>query len=351
MTRPLVVVSAVKHSSATRGHSHTMSKGWVISLGSGIEQLPLIRAIQSEGYKCLAFDSNPDAPGKDVADHFAPVSNRDVDEIERMANGWVGIEGVMAAGSEVPDVMAILGHRLGCQNIPVAAGLLLKDKLRYKEILKAANVPHTEAHAVYEGSEKALFDKLKHEVVVKPQRGSGSRGVTVLRHDPMALSIAVIDAQMVCYDILMERYVPGPQISSETLLWDGKASTVAFVDRFYDDGSVKELGGRTPSVYEHERERAHKVIVLAAQALGIRRGTLKCDLVLPSDGWPKIIECTARLSGGPLSKIVKESSGVDYLRQAVRIACGIEPDWEALKPKGNKLVSVDMNGEPFQWPN
>jgi|SRR5688572_8478110 len=333
-----------------------MEDRWVISLGAGHEQIPLIRAIQAEGYMCLAFDKDEAAPGFKVADSsFRGISNRDVGEMIRAIEGgcWTHgsnsrIAGVMAAASEVPDVMAILGHRLGCQNIPVSAGMLLKDKLRYKEVLKAAGVPHTEAHVVYEGSAKELFDRLKYEVVVKPQRGSGSRGVTINRHNPMALSIDVLNAEAVCPDVIMERYEAGPQISSETLIWDGMAVTVAFVERFYEEDSVKEHGGCMPTKYDHLKGQCNLMIRAAAEALGITRGTLKCDLVLAKDG-PKIIECTARLSGGPLSEIVKRSSGVDYLRQAVRLACGDDPIMDELLPKKREFVSVDMKGNELEW--
>ena len=60
---------------------------WIISLGAGREQVPLIRAIQAEGFKCLAFDKDIDAEGRNTADHFCNVSNRDTDEIMAVMRG------------------------------------------------------------------------------------------------------------------------------------------------------------------------------------------------------------------------------------------------------------------------
>jgi biotin carboxylase len=120
------------------------------------------------------------------------------------------------------------------------------------------------------------------------------------------------------------------------------------VDRFYEPGSVKELGGSAPSEWISEEQEATKIILQAARVLGIQRGTIKCDLVLTEEG-PKIIEMTCRLSGGPLAWIVKQSTGVDYLRQAVRIACGIEPCWEMLKPTNNERVACSMTPIGMGW--
>ena len=323
-----------------------MTDQWVISLGAGREQLPLIRAIQAEGFRCLAYDKNENAEGRPYADAFEAISNRDVDAILNIPHGVGRASGVMAAGSEVPDVMAILGHRLGCPNVPVATGMLLKDKLRYKEVLKAAGVPHTEVSCDNTvGSELA-----EYPAVIKPRVGSGSRHVALVNNEDESYIWRRTLWQINGY--IMERYQPGPQISSETLFWDGKAVTVAFADRFYSmtvtGPKFVEYGGCMPSHWESEKPAAHKIILQAAEALGISRGTLKCDLVLTDQG-PKIIELTARLSGGPLSELVLQSSGVDYLRQAVRIVCGIEPHWPALQPTKREEVAVDMLGNRLPW--
>lgn len=324
---------------------------WIVSLGAGREQVPLIRAIQAEGYACFAIDKDMEAPGFSLADHQARgVSNRDVEHIYSLLSCFDPgrISAIMAAASEVPDVMAILAHKLGIPGIPVAAGLLLKDKLRYKQVLKAAGVPCTEAHPIQRGWMKTIFDQLGYEVVIKPQRGSGSRGVSLVRHAPMELEIAYSAAEEVCPDVLMERYQPGPQISSETLIWDEVADTVAFVDRFYDRFG-HEVGGSAPSHWEEWRGRATQIIDDAARALGIRSGTLKGDLVLTEDG-PVIIELTCRLSGGSLFQVVRESEGVDYVRQAVRIAAGKEPIWELMTPVATpNRVALDLQGNKMDW--
>lgn len=318
---------------------------WVISLGAGREQIPLIKAIQDEGFLCVAFDKDPVAPGADIADGFMCISNRDHETLVAEI-GPMEIAGIMAAASEVPDVMAILAHKLGCPGISVAAGTLLKDKLAYKKVLKAAGVPHTECAIVCHGSAKTAFDEMGYNVVVKPQRGSGSRGVSHVTN-PMHLAQSITEAELVCHDVLMERHQPGPQISSETLIWDGVACTVAFVDRFYESFG-KEVGGSTPSHWESEREASNMLIQNAARALGITHGTIKADLVLTNRG-PKIIEMTCRLSGAALPHVVKESTGIDYFRQAVRIACGLEPQWERLTTHKNEQVAMDMMANRMDW--
>lgn len=321
---------------------------WVVSLGAGREQVPLIRAIMSEGYDCMAYDKDEDAPGKQVATNFSVISSRDIPGILWSCSGSK-ISGVVSAASEVAYEMAVIAHRLETPGIPVSAGYLLRDKRLYKEVLAAAYLPHTEAHLVYEGGAHALFDKLGYDVVVKPGRGSGSRGVSFVR-SPMALVPAYRDAAEQHFDVLMERREYGQEVSMETFVWDRMAMPVAFVDRLYDRSKERpvELGGSYPSRYADDEQRATRLMKQAANALGIMRGTVKSDLIRTKRGW-KIIEMTARLSGGPLHEIVRRATGVEYFRQAVRVACGIEPDWDALTPKKKEQVAMWMDGRDMTW--
>ena len=283
----------------------------------------LLKAIKNEGHKAAAVDIRPDAEGVSLCDHFKPISNRDVDDIAAYAE-WLGVSAIMAAGSEVADVGAIVSHRLGLPSISVATALICKDKLMQKRVLAAAGVPCTLPKMVYDGAAKTLFDQMRYKVVIKPRFGSGSRGVTYV-DNPMELPIAILEAERVHPDALIEQYEPGPQLSVESLIHEGICKTPCVVDRWYPPGRpvFKEVGGSWPS--EHDTPEVHYMMAKAAEAIGIRSGTLKADVVVTPSG-PKIIECTPRMSGGPLANVVHEGSGVDYMRCAVRIALGQPPD-------------------------
>lgn len=305
---------------------------WILSLGAGRDQILLLKSIRNEGHKVAAVDMRSDAEGVALCDSFKAISNRDVDLVTDYAR-WLGVSAVMAAGSEVADVMASVSHALGLPSVSVVTALACKDKLWQKQVLMAAGVPCTAPTLVYSGAAKALFEQLGYKVVVKPRKGSGSRGVTYV-DNPMSLATAILAAEAIHPDALMETYVPGPQLSVESIVFDGVCTTPCVVDRWYPPGRpvFSEIGGSWPS--DHDTAEVHGVMALAAKALGIHRGTLKADMVVSEDG-PKIIECTPRLSGGPLAMVLYEGSGVDILRKAVRIALGEHPGylkWSRRKP-------------------
>lgn len=305
---------------------------WILSLGAGRDQMLLLRAIKNEGHRAAAVDIRSDAEGVSLCDSFKAYSNRDVEAVTAYAR-WLGVSAIMVAGSEVADVGACASHALGLHGISIAAAIACKDKLWQKQVLMAAGVPCTAPTLVYNGAAKTLFDQFGCKVVVKPRKGSGSRGVTYV-DNPMELSAAILNAETIHPDALMEAYCPGPQLSVESLVYDGICTTPCVVDRWYPPGRpvFNEVGGSWPS--DHDTAEVHGVMALAAKALGIHQGTLKADMVVTEDG-PKIIECTPRLSGGPLATVLYEGSGFDFLRKAVRIALGGHPGmdtWIRRKP-------------------
>jgi len=326
---------------------------WVLTLGAGKDQLALIKAIHAEDHKIVGVDSRPDAEGVDLCDVFRPISNRDTELILDFAR-WCDVQAVMVAGSEVADVGAVLALKLGLTGIPVATAFACKDKLIQKQILMAAGVPCTVPHTIYEGAAKATFDELKWHVVVKPRRGSGSKGVSYV-DNPMELPLAIRAAEAIWPDVLAERYEPGPQLSVESLVWDESYmpdmlrsgfATPCVVDRWYPSGrpNFKEVGGSWPS--EHDTPEIHDLMRMVARALGIHSGTLKADVVVTPEG-PKIIECTPRLSGGPLASFARDGAGIDYLRAAVRIALGESPRLE-MKTREKRIARL-MDGTDVPW--
>jgi biotin carboxylase len=88
-----------------------------------------------------------------------------------------------------------------------------------------------------------------------------------------------------------------------------------------------------------ERAAVEEVVVHASRALGIETGVTKGDVVLTADG-PKVIEIAARLSGGDFCEsLVPLGTGVNYVRAAIELALGEEPDFGALQPEFERAVA------------
>jgi biotin carboxylase len=148
--------------------------------------------------------------------------------------------------------------------------------------------------------------------------------------------------------VLVERFLDGPQISSESLVVDGTVHTIGLADRNYEHlerfaPHIIENGGETPSRLDAaERLLVDNLLQRVAGALGLRSGVLKGDLVM-HNGEPHLIEVAVRLSGGYLcTHQIPLSTGVDLVAQAIRIALGETPTAAELQPTRN-------NGAAQRW--
>jgi biotin carboxylase len=139
--------------------------------------------------------------------------------------------------------------------------------------------------------------------------------------------------------VMVEEYLEGPQVSTESVVVNGRCFTPGFSDRNYEyleryAPFFIENGGDLPSRLPDEIQfRVRNVVAKAARALGVTDGTVKGDIVI-HNGQPYVIELAARLSGGFFcTREIPLNTGVDFLGAALKLAVGDEVSDEELEPK------------------
>ncbi len=323
---------------------------WVVS--GGVEAVPGIRIAREMGLYVVVSDGSPDAPGLRFADYKIIASTYDVQHTLQEALNFHKrirpINGVICFSADVPLTVSSMADALGLPGISIETARLASDKLEMKRRFCEKGVPipwfspvKSPVHLKQIISEKGL------PLVIKPVDSRGARGVLRLtgKVDPdwafaHAMSFSPTSRVMV------EEFLEGPQISTESILLGGRALTPGFADRNYEylekfSPFIIENGGEQPTALG--REAKHAVIRCAeeaAAAMGISTGIAKGDMVLTSSG-PKVIEMAARLSGGWLSSDqIPLGTGVDLLGSAIRLALGDEVSHKELEPKYEKGVAI-----------
>jgi len=184
-------------------------------------------------------------------------------------------------------------------------------------------------------------------VVVKPVDSRGARGVQLVRNQP-GLNEAYSSAKEYSPQgrVMVEQYLPGPQLSTEGFVIDGEAVIPSIFDRNYEflerfAPYIVEDGGEMPSRFSDQyRQEVHDVMAAAAYALGIRTGIIKGDLVI-HEGRVKVIELAARMSGGFFATVAAPvSCGVNLVEANIRLALGEKLNREDLLPKWQKGAAI-----------
>jgi biotin carboxylase len=192
-----------------------------------------------------------------------------------------------------------------------------------------------------------LAGKADFPLVLKPVDSRGARGVLRLGNQ---VNLEWAYQHSLKYSptqrLMVEQYLEGPQISTESVLVEGRAYTPGFSDRNYEyldrfSPYMIENGGEMPTrLKDKEKQLVVQMAEDAARALGIETGVAKGDMVLTNDG-PKVIEVAARLSGGWFSTDqIPLATGVDIVGAAIRLAVGEPVDEKKLVPSYQKGVAI-----------
>ncbi|MGW1342704.1 ATP-grasp domain-containing protein [Kribbella sp. NPDC002412] len=243
-------------------------------------------------------------------------------------------------------------EELGLAGESVATVELLLDKWRMRRHLDAKGISPV-ASAVGRSTDDVREFVEAHglPVIVKPTRESGSLAVFSLRDqadvDAVAERFRALDGRWGAKDLtaadsfdefLMEEFLDGPEISVETLSFDGRHVVVAVTDKETGPGFV-ELGHSQPS--GHPAETLREVTELVTEflgAVGLQNGPGHTEVKLTSRG-PRIIESHNRVGGDRINDLAELVYGVDMERSALGAPFGlVEPLAGSPEPRGGAAV-------------
>jgi biotin carboxylase len=311
----------------------------LLFVSGGIEAVPAIARAKQMGLRVVVSDGAAEAPGMALADERLVVSTYDVAGTVAAARG-LGLDGVICVASDVPQTVAGVAEAFGLPGVTPESATLATDKLAMKERFARDGVPIPWFAPVGSSAELAAIEG---PLILKPVDSRGARGVIRMTAglDP-EWAFTAARTESPTGRVMAERFLDGPQVSTESLVIDGVAHTVGLADRNYEHLErfapyVIEDGGELPT--RHAADAIAAVVQQAATSLGVRDGIVKGDIVI-HDGRPHVIELAARLSGGYLcTHEIPLSTGVDFVGCAIRVALGEAPDAAELVPRSARGVA------------
>ena len=313
----------------------------LLIIAGGVESAEGIKMVKKMGFKVIVSDGNPDAPGFLYADEKIIASTYDERKTSREAikiNKKNRIDGVITIGSDVPYTVAYVANKLGLNGYSERIAKLCSDKLALKKHLAKANIPLPWFQEIKSlNMLREVVRKKGYPLVIKPVDNRGARGVMrITPETSLRWAYKYSLSHSPKKKIILEDWLSGPQISTESIVWDERIVTLGSADRNYEflerfKPHVIENGGEIPSSLNHQEwPLVEKLLAQAIRALGSYRGTIKADIVVTKDG-PKIIELAPRLSGGYFcTHTIPLATGVNVLQAACDIALRREPQWERL---------------------
>ena len=310
----------------------------LLVLCGGQEAVPAIIRAKELGLRVYVCDGNPDAIGKQYCDVFlhADIYNAQaVVDVIKYNNLKGVIDGVITVAADNPVSVALACLELGIDRSNLTAANVSTNKLKMKEVMLEAGINVPDFYSVNSLNELIqIVGQKPVDFVLKPIDSRGSRGVIRIKSiDECFFSYNYASQYTKKEYLILEHWIDGYQLSSESIVWNGKSYLCGLADRNYDRLDelypyVVEDGGQTPSVISNDMviEQINNIIDKICLKLGIKEGVIKGDLIL-KEGIIYVVEFAYRLSGGGFSTItIPNVYNYSLIDNAIKICLNIKPN-------------------------
>ena len=323
-----------------------MAKKMMI-LGASALQVPAIKKAKEMGYEVISVDYDPDAVGFELADVKLVVSTLDQEEVLRQALIYEP-DVIMTSTSDGPvRTAAYVNEKMGKQpDLAYEDSLCATIKSYMRKRLQECGVPIPKYFVVNAETEFVeAVQSMNGNMIVKPADNAGSRGVVLIKKDPVSGAMEPENvSEVYSYSrsnsrngiVMVEEFMEGEEVSVEAMTVNGETTIVTITDKMTTPPPYfVELGHVEPSRHPAQlQEKIKEITKQAVAAIRLQNGPSHTEIKLTKDG-PKIVELAARLGGDFItSRLVPLSTGVDMVGNSVVLATGGEIDLTRKWDKG-----------------
>jgi biotin carboxylase len=292
-----------------------------------------------------------------------PVNPRDPERsADRIMASTGPVDAVVAADTPMLVLAAVTARRMGLPHNPVDAVIAATDKAVQRRRWAVAGVAQPAFRVVPAAAGQDGLRQAAAEVggpcVVKACSLSASQGI-LCADDPTAAVAAARRIRQVLdaagrpggEPLLVEEYVPGPELSIDGLLAAGTLSITAVFDKPWtpDGPTFEETLLITPSrLATPVLAAAISTAGQAARALGLTDGPIHAELRIDERGGrarPVMLELAARCIGGLCSRALRFPGGASLEELVLANALGRPtPAYRDRRPSGVLMLPVPRPG-------
>ncbi|MBE6927234.1 MAG: ATP-grasp domain-containing protein [Ruminococcaceae bacterium] len=305
----------------------------LLLLGGSRYILPIIEAAKKLGVYTITCDYLPDNIAHKYSDEYCNVSIIDKEAVLEIAKK-LQIDGIMSFACD-PGVAtaAYVAQKL---NLPTCAPYesvsILQNKGLFRKFLSDNGFCVPTAKKYTDIRDAMQETEMFHwPVIVKPTDSAGSKGVTKV-NTPEELEESVRYALSFSHskEFIIEDFIEKQGYSSDSDCFsiNGELVFCSFSDQRFDNCAANPY---TPSAYSWPSSMPQQVQAELRSELQRLIRLLKLDTSIynietrwGTDGKPYIMEVSPRGGGNRLSEMLRLTSGVDLVTNAVRMALGEE---------------------------
>lgn len=302
----------------------------IVIIGANDFQNQLILKAKSLGYETHVFAWEEGAVGKYTADYFYPISITEKESILEKCRE-LKPDGICSIASDLASVTVnYVAENLGLTCNQTRYTDIQTNKYKMRKALQSAGISCPKFVLADGSFHRDQITDFRFPIILKPTDRSGSRCVTKLKTAD-GIENAVSNACQVSFEkkAIIEEYIEGDEYSMESISFHGEHHYLATTKKFTTGAPhFIETGHRQPSgLADDIIEKAKNIVFSALDALHIENSAGHSEFKVDENGEIHIIEIGARMGGDCIgSDLVYLSTGNDFMKMVIDVACGHEPD-------------------------
>lgn len=217
-------------------------------------------------------------------------------------------------------------ERIHVAGTSVATETAVMDKAACRRLLRSAGLTDVQHIETNLAELAAGSISMEWPAVFKPRAFTGSHGVRLLRDSSdLRVACAAFDQEAAQQEgrdlVVIETFVPGPEISAEAIVFEGEVHLLAMQDKFNTgEPQFVETGHIMPSQLEPRATAAVKNFLgSVCSVLGIRTSALHAELKVTPDCRVELIELHTRFGGDRTVPLLDYTAGIRAYEQYFRV--------------------------------
>ena len=300
-----------------------------LAIGAGLEQRPYIRKARALGHRVIALDGSSNAAGLPDASVAIVTDIRAAAEVADLAAQHRCDAMLPLPVGAVIETVGFVNDTLGLRGPSREATSHCADKAAFFKAARQAgvNVCETIAVATAEDAQTAARS-LGFPLVIKPRRGSGSKGVYLIS-DATQMHSALLSSGTVAGSpvdgLLAQKAAIGREVGVDGWVIEGQPHVVLVRDKALTTPPARfATAYYAPALLS---TAAHSAVVstvtTAARALGFTDCLFHADVIVDESGTPWLLEMAPRPAGFNLfSSMLPLVTGRDAAAEMIEYLAG-----------------------------
>lgn len=273
-----------------------------------------------------------------------------VQDIKRLIEEGKIVRACLSLVDPFVSMAAWISKELDLARVSIEALYTMENKTRFRDKLK--HLPYNPFYIIYHDNHAVeQFSALMKDhfpVVLKSAESNGSKDV-LLATNLIELKNGLIYLKNVTgkAPLLVEEYIHGPQFLVEVIVYKGRITIVGLLEQEVTEKKRFIVTGYhfPAQLSESQFSNLECAVNTIIDEIGLVNGTCHLEFRYSKGDW-KLIEINPRISGGAMNRIIYHGTGVNLVKETLKLYLGEEPIIENNKNECvyTRYLTVDSKG-------